>query len=95
MADSSKWPMETLEPLLSEFHIISTQRGADDVEKLLCEEGSLLNKYRDRIYLVADAMENSISSSAVRKLISESRSVKYIVPDEVIEYLTKYNVYQQ
>lgn len=87
MGDRSIWPEVTLEPLLRDFLILCVQRGDDQLEKLLQVEGSLLNKYRERIHVVGDPIENSISSSAVRKLIAEGRSVRYIVPDGVLDYI--------
>ena len=37
-------------------------------------------------------MENTISSTVVRTLLGQGRSIKYLVPDGVADYIFKHNL---
>lgn len=45
--------------------------------------------------IISEAPLLDISSSYIRQLISEKKSVKYLVPDKVYEYLKDYPVYDR
>lgn len=37
-------------------------------------------------------VENDISSSSVRRLLAQGRSIKYLVPDPVLEYISRHKL---
>lgn len=49
-------------------------------------------KPKEMIYF--DLVTSSVSSTYVRKLIREGRSIKYLVPNNVIAYIMKNNLYK-
>jgi len=51
----------------------------------------MLNKYNPYIYELNP--KTLISSSLIRNMISKGESVKYLLPDKVIEYIKKRNLY--
>ena len=64
------------------------------MKELLQLEGAVLYKYKGRVHVITEPMENTISSSAVRELVREGRSLKYIVPDGVINYIRQNSLYE-
>jgi len=48
--------------------------------------------YTVRMFLV-EAISVDISSSAIRKLCAQGKSVKYLVPEPVEDYISKHNLY--
>jgi nicotinamide mononucleotide adenylyltransferase len=57
-------------------------------------EGSLLNKYQSNILIVQNPIPNDISSSLVRQEVQQGNSVKYLVPDAVLEYIAHHGLYK-
>lgn len=47
----------------------------------------MLHRYKDRIFVVSDDFGSGISSTVVRKKLKDNMSVKYIVVDEVVDYI--------
>lgn len=69
-----------------------TRSGSKQIEQIN-EESHTLHKYRKNIIPIEDSFNNSISSSMVRDLLRTGRSVKYIVPEAVLDYICKKKLY--
>lgn len=64
------------------------------LEKEIKKEIDYLDKkYHVRVHMV-DSPLYDISSTKIRKRLKEKKSVKYIVPDEVIDYIDENNLYR-
>ena len=83
-----------LQRLFNSCHILAAARNGSDLEEMekICEK--LREKYHARIELLAfPAIE--ISSSEIRQRITEQRSIRYLVPDAVREYITNRGLYEK
>jgi len=70
---------------------------------LLVREGSnpekfiynsdLLTKYQHNIHIVTEWITNEVSSTKIRTAMRRGDSVKYLVPDSVIDYIQKNQLY--
>uniref|UniRef100_A0AAY4BMM6 Nicotinamide-nucleotide adenylyltransferase n=1 Tax=Denticeps clupeoides TaxID=299321 RepID=A0AAY4BMM6_9TELE len=60
---------------------------------LVCISRDLLFKHRQNIFLVHEWIRNEISSTEVRRALRRGLSVKYLLPDSVIEYIKEHNLY--
>lgn len=69
-------------------------RKGSDLQKAVDTEGSLLNKYQSNIVIVQNPIPNDISSSLVRQEVQQGNSVKYLVPDSVLEYIARHALYK-
>ncbi len=78
-----KWKNHEL--LLEKYRIYIYKRPSYDLPELINHENVILTE--------APLLE--ISSSYIRKLIKEKKSIKYLVPDKVYEYLKDYPVYDR
>jgi len=69
-------------------------RSGVQLKSLIEKEGSLINKYKHNVLLVENPVPNEVSSSLVREEVRKGHSVKYLVPDEVIEYIKLKRLYK-
>ena len=50
---------------------------------------------KNNIFFVEDWFNNEISSTKVRRAVSRDESVKYVVDDQVIEYINQNQLYRK
>jgi len=100
MADPAIWRQDLLEKLLSDHGVVCISRDGAGIEagalleaSKITNPDSLLNRYKDNIVLIQDPVPNEVSSSAVRHELEQGRSVRYLVPDSVIDYIHQHGLY--
>lgn len=76
------------EYILNNFKILVIKRNTDDLEEVM----QRLDAYKSNI-LVVDMEENPISSTAIRKDITDSKSSVYLDQD-VLKYINDNNLYR-
>jgi len=87
----TKW--KNYQELFSKVFFITAFRPGYPHQKLDEEIAFLQKKYNARIYkLYTEEME--IASSVIRKRCSEGQSVRYFLPDNVIEYMDDHRLYK-
>ena len=69
--------------------MLTVSRAGSDPETLLNSAEPII---RDNVQVLNTAVLE-ISSTDIRKRISEERSVRYLMPDTVIEYIRKHALY--
>ena len=67
-------------------------REGSNPEKFIYNS-DLLTKYQNNIHIVTEWIANEVSSTKIRTAVRRGNSVKYLVPDSVIEYIEKNNLY--
>eukprot|EP01091_Cochliopodium_minus_P010469 TRINITY_DN2775_c0_g1_i2.p1 TRINITY_DN2775_c0_g1~~TRINITY_DN2775_c0_g1_i2.p1 ORF type:complete len:272 (+),score=64.41 TRINITY_DN2775_c0_g1_i2:26-841(+) len=72
--------------------VVLERESSVDVMKIV-DEHDLLYSYRKQIHYVRQNIINDTSSSTVRKLICRGYSVKYLIPDGVVEYIKDNDLY--
>ena len=88
------WQDVDIEAIVKNFGLVVIARGNSNAERFI-EESDILLKHRANIRIVSDAVVNTISSTAVRQLVSQGRSVKFLLPDKAIEYIEKNQLYRE
>lgn len=78
-----KW--KNYELLIKKYRILIYKRPEYELPDLIDHEN----------VVVAEAPLLNISSSYIRKLLKEKKSIKYLVPDKVYEYLKDYPIYDR
>lgn len=78
--------------LVSKFKILVLERGDDNFEEIINNDEFLI-KHRDSFILLKENIRTNLSSTFVRKNIKEGKSVKYLMPDEVLKYIKNNNLY--
>jgi nicotinamide mononucleotide adenylyltransferase len=59
----------------------------------MIDQDEFLSKYRENITIVPCSVQNTVSSSLVRRLISENKSAAFLVPHQVLEYIEEHGLY--
>lgn len=81
------------ERICEEAHILVALRSSKDAEAVSEQIAYLQNKYHAVIDLL-DLPGFAISSSFIREQSTKGRSVRYIVPDAVAEYIAAHGLYR-
>lgn len=78
--------------ILNEFKLLIFERGNDSFEKIL-EEFDYLKEYKNSL-IKLDNIKTNLSSTYIRNKIREGKNIKFLVPDQVLEYIEKNNLYK-
>lgn len=84
---------EGIEDLLEEFSFMVLKRNGDDMNQII-KECSLLSQYNHKFTLIENIIRNDISSTKVRKLLEENKSIRYLIPDSIYHYIEEYKLYR-
>lgn len=87
------WDSDDIAAILGQHGIVVVSRNGADLDKFIFDS-DLLTKYKRNITIVTNWIPNEVSSTLVRKFIKRELSVKYLIDDDVIEYIHKHGLYQ-
>lgn len=79
--------------LVSKYKILVMVRNQDNIKEIINND-ELLSHYKENICELNSEARNDISSTLVRSQIKKGKSIKYMLPDEVYEYIEKNNLYK-
>lgn len=86
--DIKKW--KNYKQILKENLIVFKRYS--EINSSLLSEINEIKKYNKNIYLI-DNMSLDISSTLIRSLVKDKKSIKYLVNDKVIEIINRENLY--
>lgn len=87
------WLPEDQRLIASDFGMAVLERTGTDLSAYIFEN-PILWECRHSIYLIKQHCQNDISSTKVRLLVSRGLSIRYLVPDSVIEYIQQHDLYR-
>ena len=79
--------------LLEKYKVLVLKRNEDNIEEII-SNCPLLSKYKTSIIELKNIVTIDLSSSIVREKIKQKESIKYLTPEEVIEYIDKNKLYK-
>lgn len=88
------WIPDQVRNICRDFGVICIRREGTNIEKIIASD-EILCKNKSNIISVDEIVPNQISSSKVRECIRKGLSVKYLTPDEVINYIRDHKLYLQ
>ncbi|KAM3921716.1 nicotinamide/nicotinic acid mononucleotide adenylyltransferase 1 isoform 1-T1 [Leptodactylus fuscus] len=88
------WKPEHVVEIVSSFGLVCITRMGSDAQKFIYQS-DVLWKYRDNIHLVEEWITNDISSTKVRRALRRGMSARYLVPDSVLDYIKKHELYSE
>lgn len=88
------WQDDDVEELVRDFGLVSVSRGGLQHEQSV-HESDMLSQHRQNIFLVREWVRNETSATEVRRALRRGLSVKYLIPDPVIEYIHQHNLYTE
>ena len=82
------------EDIVSKYKLIIMERGCDNIEEVIANN-SLLLENKQNIIKLNQEIRSNCSSTYIRNQLKNDKSVKYLVPDEIIEYIEKHKLYRR
>lgn len=87
------WLDEDIQTIIREFGLIVIDRINYNPSKLVYEN-DLLHSLQSNIHILTDWINNDVSSTKVRRALGRNNSVKYLVPDAVLNYIQEHGLYK-
>lgn len=82
------------EELISKYKILIMERDEDNIEEII-QNNSLLNNYKLNFIKINQEIKSNYNSTYVRTQIKNGKSVRYLMPDEVYEYIEQNKLYRE
>ncbi|KAK2664663.1 hypothetical protein Ddye_003237 [Dipteronia dyeriana] len=86
------WIPEQVRAICRDYGVVCIRREGQDVDKII-SDSEILNENRDNIKVVDELVPNQISSTRIRECILRGLSIKYLITDEVIDYIREKSLY--
>ncbi|CAJ1071968.1 nicotinamide/nicotinic acid mononucleotide adenylyltransferase 3 isoform X1 [Xyrichtys novacula] len=86
------WLYDHVEEVVGRFGLICVSRGGLQPEHTV-HESDTLSRHGQNIFLVREWVRNETSATEVRRALRQGQSVKYLIPDCVIDYIHQHNLY--
>ncbi|XP_069013153.1 nicotinamide/nicotinic acid mononucleotide adenylyltransferase 3 [Embiotoca jacksoni] len=88
------WQDDHVEELVGHFGLVCVSRGRLQPERAV-HESDMLSRHGRNIFLLREWVMNEVSATEVRRALRRGLSVKYLIPDSVIEYIHQHNLYTE
>lgn len=92
LMDMEKW--KNVSGIFSLCTLVVFYRGGYNKELLFSQKKKIEDKYNGNI-VILDLKELEISSTDLRKRISEGKKVGFFIPEKVIDFINKNNLYKE
>lgn len=87
------WQEEDIVRIVKNYGLVVISREGSNPEKYVYEH-DILHKYKENIHFVTERVPNDISSTRIRRCVQRGESVRFLVPDAVIDYIYANNLYR-
>lgn len=81
------------EEIVSKYKILVIERDEDDIDEII-KNDRLLRCYKENFWKVNKGIKSNYSSTYVRSQLRKGKSVRYLLPDEVFEYILANKLYR-
>ncbi|CAG2177720.1 unnamed protein product [Oppiella nova] len=90
------WRDEDIHRICGDYGLVVITRQGSDPWRTLekSPKADILKQYKDNIFIVEEKIPNAVSSSAVREAIKSGDSIRYLVPDPVVQYIKDNHLYE-
>jgi len=94
--ENLEWWTDNEIKLMVGDHLFVLERDDSDQSILAntLKNRPILKELDSRITFVKPTVRNDVSSSAVRKLIKNGKSVQYLIPEKVLDYIDNFSLYK-
>ncbi|KAJ3316164.1 hypothetical protein HDU76_002031 [Blyttiomyces sp. JEL0837] len=86
------WSPQDLDIILGKFGCLVIERTGADVHDYLLSNQKLFD-HRKKVHVIKQLIHNDISSTKIRLFIKRNMSIKYLLPDAVVEYIKRKRLY--
>ncbi|KAK3214921.1 hypothetical protein GRF29_19g1642371 [Pseudopithomyces chartarum] len=89
MSTPGLWAPEDLERILGHYGAFILERSGTDIDDALLT----LQQYRENIRVIPQLIQNDVSSTKIRLFRKRGKSIRYYIPDKVVDYIYEHNLY--
>ncbi|KAJ4349661.1 Nicotinamide/nicotinic acid mononucleotide adenylyltransferase 1 [Didymosphaeria variabile] len=89
MSTPGLWAAEDLERILGHYGAFILERSGTDIDDALLT----LQQYREKIWVIPQLIQNDVSSTKIRLFRKRGKSIRYYIPDQVVDYIYEHNLY--
>ncbi|KAK6185808.1 hypothetical protein SNE40_007957 [Patella caerulea] len=86
------WAEEDIEDIINNYGLVCVTRAGSDPHKFIYESDTL-TRCKNNIHIITEWIFNDISSTKIRRALRRGESVKYLLQDNVIDYIRKHQIY--
>jgi nicotinamide mononucleotide adenylyltransferase len=86
------WRTEDLMAILNNHGVVALERKGVDIPRIVFEH-DILFENSSKIITVNSRIDNDVSSSKIRRFLGRGFSVKYCIPDPVLDYIKEHELY--
>lgn len=91
MSDEGVWDAKDLNHILGNYGAFIVERMGADIKKAT----SALSAWSNNIHQVEQTVLNDVSSTKVRLLLRKEYSVRYLLPESVVDYIEENGLYSR
>ncbi|KAH7395940.1 hypothetical protein BKA64DRAFT_709313 [Cadophora sp. MPI-SDFR-AT-0126] len=91
MSTPGVWSDKDLDHILGRYGAFVVERTGTDIDEALQN----LQPWKENIYVIAQLIQNDISSTKIRLFLRREMSVQYLIPAPVIEYIERHGLYEE
>lgn len=88
------WQEQDVEELVGRFGLVCVSRGGLQPERAV-HESDTLSRHHQNIFLVREWVHNETSATEIRRALRRGLSVKYLLPDPVLDYIHQHRLYTE
>jgi len=89
MSTPGLWAHEDLERILGHYGAFILERSGTDIDDALAS----LQQWRDNIRVIQQLIQNDVSSTKIRLFRKRGMSIRYLIPDKVVDYIYEHGLY--
>ncbi len=91
LKDVCNW--DKSEETVSKYKILVMERDEDNIEEII-KANRLLRCYQENFRKLSQEIKSNYSSTYARAQLRKGKSIRYLLPDEVYEYIEKNKLYK-
>lgn len=91
MSTPGVWDPKDIDYILKNFGALIVERTGTDIDEAL----STLQPYTNNIFVIQQLVQNDISSTKIRLFRRRDMSIRYLVPEPVVDYIEEHNLYDE
>ncbi|KAI4883665.1 hypothetical protein NFI96_002465 [Prochilodus magdalenae] len=86
------WKQEDVAEIVGRYGVVCITRSGSDAEKSVYKT-DMLYEHRKNIHIVREWVSNDVSATHIRRALRRGRSVRYLLPDRVVDYIQDQRLY--
>jgi len=91
MSTPGVWAPKDIDYILQNYGAFIVERMGTDIDEAL----SSLQQWKDNIWVIQQLVQNDISSTKIRLFRRRDMSIRYLVPEPVVQYIEANNLYDE